>query len=89
MSQWWQGGSTRAWRKIRARVLHRDGYQCQLRLAGCTRTAPLRGGHVHHTHGKKYGDDPRFLVAACRNCNLKLGNPDRTTDPPNRTVTKW
>lgn len=30
MSQAWAGGSTRAWRRLRAAVLERDGARCQV-----------------------------------------------------------
>jgi 5-methylcytosine-specific restriction endonuclease McrA len=89
MSNAWKRGSTRRWRQVRAWVLHRDHYQCQLKLAGCTGAAPLLGGHVHHTAGKQFGDDPALLVAACRSCNLATGDPTKQTDPPNRPITDW
>lgn len=90
MSRAWAGGSTRGWRKARAQVLARDGYLCQLRLEGCTTYAPLRGGHVHHTHGRAVtGDDTRFMVAACAHCNLKAGDPTTTPDPAPRPLTRW
>lgn len=85
MSKSWAGGSTRRWRKIRAWVLVRDRYVCQVRLPGCTTKAT----QVHHTAGKKYGDDPAQLVAACRSCNLRIGDPSKRDDPPNQAVTKW
>lgn len=85
MSKSWAGGSTRAWRRTRALVLERDGYQCQLRLPGCTHLA----NHVHHTIGKQFGDDPALLMAACAHCNLTLGDPSKVTDPPNRAITRW
>jgi hypothetical protein len=34
-----RGGSTRAWRKTRERVLKRDAYRCRIQLDGCTGTA--------------------------------------------------
>lgn len=84
MSRSWQGGSTRAWRRTRAAVLARDGYACRLRLDGCEGTAT----HVHHTHGRSTtGDDPRYLMAACAPCNLRVGEP--APDPPARPVTRW
>lgn len=90
MSKAWAKGSTRSWRKTRAAVLARDGYLCQLRLPDCTKYAPLRGGHVHHTHGRDItGDDPTHMVAACRNCNLKTGDPTTQPDPPPRPRTRW
>ena len=38
MSKAWKGGSTTAWRRVRALVLARDGYRCRLALPGgvCT-----------------------------------------------------
>jgi hypothetical protein len=67
-------------------VLVRDGYLCQLRLPGCATTADC----VHHTAGRSVtGDDPRYLVASCTPCNLKLGDPTKLADRPNEGVTKW
>lgn len=86
MSRSWQGGSTRRWRRLRALVLVRDGYRCRLRLDVCTGLATC----VHHTAGRSVtGDDPTYLVASCAPCNLKLGDPTKHSDPPNRPVTKW
>lgn len=85
MSRGWQGGSTRAWRKLRALVLARDAYVCRLQLPGCT----TRANHVHHTLGKTItGDDPTYLVAACEHCNLKVGDPTRHNPQP-RPMTRW
>lgn len=86
MSRGWSGGSTRAWRKIRARVLARDQRSCRLRLPGCTATAT----QVHHTHGvKATGHDERYLVAVCQPCNLRVGDPTRAPDPPPARNTRW
>ncbi len=86
MSRSWERGSTRAWRRLRALVLARDGYLCRLRTEVCTHRATC----VHHTLGKAVtGDDPRYLVAACKPCNLKIGDPNKGADPPNKGVTKW
>lgn len=90
MSKAWAKGSTSAWRKLREFVLARDGYQCQLQLPGCTVAAPVRGGHVHHTLGREVtGDDPAHMVASCRSCNLKAGDPTKQPDPPPRPMTRW
>jgi 5-methylcytosine-specific restriction endonuclease McrA len=84
VSRAWDGGSTRAWRRIRAQVLIRDGNVCQIRLPGCTETAE----HVHHTMGRAAtGDDERFLAAACAHCNLQLGAPN--TDPEPLPRSRW
>ena len=70
----WEGGSTREWRRIRAAVLKRDGYICQLKIAGvCT----YRADCVHHLYGKDSGDNPRGLVASCTPCNLHVGDPTK------------
>jgi hypothetical protein len=69
---------------VRTFVLERDGYVCQLGLDGCTRKAT----HVHHTRGKRFGDDPAYLVASCESCNLKTGDPTRH-DPSPKSVTEW
>jgi hypothetical protein len=89
MSRDWSSGSTRAWRRIRAAVLHANAMdnqgRCTLAIPGvCTGTAD----QVHHTKGKAYGDDPRYLVACCRACNLHIGHP-RTTSPAPRPVSRW
>lgn len=88
MSDGWAGGSTRAWRILREAVLVRDKGVCQLKIVGvCVhRSVPM---HAHHKLGKAHGDDPRYLVAACAPCNLHVGNPMRTVDPPAVPVTRW
>lgn len=86
MSEGWGKGSTRRWRVVRAQVLKRDQYRCQLKLDVCTTIAEC----VHHLRGKRHGDDPEWLVAACNACNLKIGDPERVTkDPPMRPRMKW
>lgn len=85
MSRAWAGGSTTAWRKLRAAVLDRDGHLCRLQLAGCTRRATC----VHHTLGRAVtGDDPTHLIAACEPCNAKIGDP-RAGDPRPTPRTRW
>lgn len=85
MSKAWAKGSTSAWRRIRVDVLGRDRYRCRLQLAGCTTIAD----QVHHTVPRTVvGDDPEYLVAACRHCNLKAGNPQRH-EPAPRPTTAW
>jgi 5-methylcytosine-specific restriction enzyme A len=56
-------GSTRAWRKTRARVLARDGYECQL----CGGLA----SDVDHIRpvGMGGSDDPGNLRGLCANCH--------------------
>lgn len=80
MSRRWAGGSTSRWRRIREQVLQRDGRRCQLRLPQvCTTLAT----HAHHTQPRELvGDDPTLIVAACRECNLKLGDPTKHDPDP-------
>jgi 5-methylcytosine-specific restriction endonuclease McrA len=85
MSRSWAKGSTAAWRRIRAAVLARDGYRCQLKLEGCTTKAE----HAHHTIGREVsGDDPAFLVASCPSCNYRIGDP-RKLDPAPKPKQWW
>jgi hypothetical protein len=89
VSRAWAKGSSRAWRKLRAAVLAENQRtnqgRCQLRLRGCTGQAT----QVHHTHGRALtGDDPRHLLACCKPCNLKVGDPSATRPLPRR-VTRW
>lgn len=85
MSRSWAAGSNPGWRRVRALVLGRDGYRCQLRLDVCTSVATT----VHHTIGKKVsGDDPAHLVAACAPCNGKVGDPSKF-DPPSVCGVQW
>lgn len=69
----------RAWGKLRAQILERDGYRCKVVLPDkCTGRAEC----VHHTLGRWVtGDDPRYLVAACNACNLAIGDPRKRPDP--------
>jgi 5-methylcytosine-specific restriction endonuclease McrA len=58
-----RNGSTRAWRKIRAQVLDRDGWQC--RLCGAPAT------DADHIQRRIDGgrDEPSNLRALCFQCN--------------------
>ena len=75
MSRAWQGGSTRAWRELRAYVLERDGYRCRVpNAAGQPCGAYAR--HADHVVPRSRGgqDHPANLRAACATCNLRRGN---------------
>lgn len=77
MSKSWESGSSRHWRALRERILLRDQYLCQVKLAGvCVEHAD----QVHHTMGKaQTGSDPRYLQAACSPCNARVGDPAAST----------
>lgn len=84
----WSRGSSRRWRGIRARVLARDGWVCQLcrrPIDPALKTPHPMSAEVHHTLGKDAtGDSMRYLVAAHRDCNLKARTP-----PQPRPHSKW
>lgn len=90
MSNSWKGGSTRRWRTIRRAVLLQNqadnAGRCTLQIPGvCIGQADT----VHHTLGKATtGDDPRYLAAACTDCNLHIGDPSKR-DPQPRPATRW
>lgn len=97
MSSNWRMGSTPAWRRFRLTILERDGYRCRIAVAG---TWQLRNGTdarclgradcVHHTLGRGVtGDDPRYCVAACTPCNLRVGDPTKIPDPHHRPDSRW
>lgn len=66
-----------------------NGGRCQLALVGvCTQLADT----VHHTLGRAVtGDDPRYLQAVCKACNLKVGEPGRheRAAPRHKRVSRW
>ena len=90
MSRSWAKGSTTRWRKTRAAILaenqRTNGGRCMVALPGvCTGQAQC----VHHTLGRAItGDDPRYLVASCTACNLKIGEPS-TQSPRPRPISSW
>lgn len=95
MSKSWKGGSTRAWRRVRAAVLARDGNRCRAHDDGLCAQAQAhvctgRFEEAHHTKGRAAtGDDPRYVVASCTACNKAIGDPTEQADRPIEGVTKW
>lgn len=67
---------TQAWRRVRARVLDRDGWACQIKAPGCTIVATT----VDHVTARSDGGavfDPGNLRAACADCNYSRHHPAR------------
>lgn len=62
-----RNGSTTLWRKIRARILERDGYTCQL----CGQEALTVDHIVPRRLGGQDNDDN--LQALCSRCNTRKG----------------
>lgn len=87
----WKQGSTRAWRNIRQQILVNNQInnkgRCELQIPG-TCTGPAT--EVHHTYGRAMtGDDPRYLQAVCKACNLRIGDPTQGPDPVSNPKTHW
>jgi len=62
-----------AWRQLRLEVLQRDDYQCQIKLAGCTRAA-TSVDHITPVHNAPdLALDAFNCRAACQHCNSVLG----------------
>lgn len=76
--------SHRRYRTLRLAVLNRDGWTCQVRNqcdgvrihTQCTPSGCGHCAHVHHITPRAAGGThaPANLVAACRDCNLALGD---------------
>lgn len=60
-----QRGSTTRWRRIRYRVLVRDGFACQR----CGKTQDQAELHVHHLDGDARNDADENLATLCRPCH--------------------
>ncbi len=86
----WRHKSSRAWERVRTAVLQANllehGGRCRLAVPGvCTGDAR----EVHHVLGRGVtGDDPRYLMAVCRACNLHVGDP-MAGQVAHRPVTRW
>lgn len=70
-----EGGSTRAWRRVRAGVLAREPV--------CHWCRTLPSVHVDHVVPRAHGGDdrPDNLVGSCRDCNLSRGSRIRNAAP--------
>jgi 5-methylcytosine-specific restriction endonuclease McrA len=49
----WRSGSTREWRKTRARILERDGYRCTVHVRPGQRCEGTTLLEVHHVYGEE------------------------------------
>jgi 5-methylcytosine-specific restriction protein A len=88
MSKAWEKGSDSRWRAFRVTILERDRWVCTLREQGCTG----RAEQVHHITplsrgGAKY--DPANCTAACKHCNLLIGDRAPAPQPEPRPVSSW
>jgi len=71
MSKAWKNGSGKGWRRIRERILQRDGHMCQM----CGQTEGRL--HIDHIIPKRLigaeGDNDLNLRVLCESCNLRKG----------------
>ena len=65
-----EGGNTRLWRKIRQRILIRDGYACQ--YCGVDELKELTIDHIVPL-ARNGTDDDSNLITACKRCNFSKG----------------
>jgi hypothetical protein len=83
----WEGGSTRAWRKLREVVVQLYGWTCHLCHQPIDRTLKHpdpRSLHVHHLDGKASGDDPRTAAGQrTPSATYALAIRTNTTHNPN------
>jgi len=70
-------GSSRAWRVVRAAVLARDAYRCQIQGPHCTQIATTADHLVPKSQGGR--DMMTNLRAACQPCNSHRS--DKPVDP--------
>ena len=82
----------RPWRRIRAFVLARDRYLCQLRYPGICTTRATQVDHIRQVlHAPELEYDPTNLRAVCRPCHehrtgLQASGNDRPPHvPPSRS----
>ncbi len=88
MSKAWARGSDSRWRAFRLTILERDRWLCTLLEEGCATVAD----QVHHIvplarGGAKY--DPANATAACKSCNLALGDRPPAPQPEPRPTSSW
>lgn len=79
---------TRAWRAVRVACLVRDGYRCQIGLAGCKGRASQADHVVELADGGEWfalGN----LQAACRSCNVAKRNKREAARQGRASVRVW
>lgn len=80
MSKAWQASDRKGWRRIRERILARDGYCCQQ----CGETEGMM--HIDHIVPKRLGgsDLEENLQVLCKSCNLRKGGAffEKQATPP-------
>lgn len=80
------GGYDKDWQKVRAYILARDGWLCQIRMTeDCRPNMPRAAVEVDHKipmlRRPDLRLDPRNLRASCRACNLAKEASDKSKYP--------
>lgn len=91
MSNAWGRGHTResyaARNQVMAHNARTQGGRCQLGIPG---TCTTRATQAHHTLGKAVtGNDTRYMIAVCGECNRKIGDPTKHKDPASIPLQGW
>lgn len=79
--------SSSAWKKVRRRVLERDGGVCQIRLEGCLGAADQVDHIVPAEAGGVFYDEVN-LRAACRRCNSRRAAQGKAREGWRRSSTR-
>lgn len=74
------------WKRVRRRVLERDGGRCQIRLEGCLGVADQVDHIVPAAAGGAFYDDDN-LRACCRRCNSKRARRTKVREGWRRAAT--
>ncbi len=82
----WDKVNRGRWAKVRVHILERDGYDCQIRLPGCT-THATQVDHITRIDDGGMIYEPMNLRAACSKCNL--GRERHTPTVPSYSTTRW
>lgn len=81
-----RGGSTRAWRTLRAQVLKEEPL-CQIQTPGiCTRISTTADHRLPVNHYPQLEYDRANLQGACAPCNLSKGAQHMYEQPPQRAL---
>jgi 5-methylcytosine-specific restriction protein A len=69
--------STAEWKRVRPKILQRDGHRCQINTPGICTYVPTTVDHVIATSAGGAPYDPTNLVSACAPCNRHKATAER------------
>jgi 5-methylcytosine-specific restriction endonuclease McrA len=86
----WSTPDVTAWRRLRAFVLRRDNFRCQLRVPGVCRGVADTVDHLDPPSlGHPQIPPPDRLTSSCRPCNASKSNRQRAIESPHAPLTNW